>query len=103
MSPEVVGGVAGALGTLAFLPQALKIRRTNNTDGLSQATSLCFLTALVLWTTYGALTGSASLVVTNCFQIAVQLYIVRRVRANARGAAVAPAEPLAPLAFRVQQ
>ena len=96
MDPEAIGAAAGALGMLAFLPQARKIQRTSNTDGLSQTTSICFLAALALLTTYGALTGSTSLVVTNCLQIVVQLYILRKVRANAR----APPAPLEALAFR---
>ena len=80
---EIVGFTAGTIGTLAFLPQAYKIHRTNNTDGLSEATTLCFLAALALWTTYGVLMDSPSLIVTNVFQIIVQLYIYRRIRTNA--------------------
>ena len=97
MDAEVLGFAAGALGMIAFIPQAIHIRKTGVTDGLSMSTSLCFLAALALWTAYGALTGSASLVTTNAFQIAVQLYILRKVRANARAP---PALPLEALGFR---
>jgi len=93
---EIVGFTAGTIGTLAFLPQAYKIHKTNNTDGLSAATALCFLVALALWTAYGVLTNSASLIATNAFQIAVQLYIVRRIQKNA----LAPPARLEALGFR---
>jgi len=93
---EIVGFTAGTIGTLAFLPQAFKIYKTNNTDGLSTVTTLCFLAALALWTVYGVLTDSASLIATNAFQIIVQLYIYRKIRTNA----AAPPAKLEALGFR---
>ena len=80
---EIVGFTAGTIGTLAFLPQAYKIQKTNNTDGLSEATTLFFIAALALWLTYGVLMDSPSLIATNVFQIIVQMYIYSRIRTNA--------------------
>ena len=59
---EGLGLVAGAIGMIAFIPQALHVRKNNNTDGLSQATGFCFLVSLVLWKTYGVLEKSVSIV-----------------------------------------
>lgn len=83
-NPEVVGFSAGALTTIAFLPQALKVYRTNQTDDLSLRTFIIFLIGIILWTTYGFLINSKCLIVTNLFQMILIIYIIYKITLHSK-------------------
>jgi len=62
---EGLGLVAGAIGSFAFAPQALKILRDRRADDVSGATYAMVLTGAALWAAYGAFRGAPSIVLWN--------------------------------------
>ena len=60
-----VGFTAGALTTVAFLPQLQRTWRTRSADDVSLAMLLTFTTGVLLWFVYGLLVQSWPIVVTN--------------------------------------
>ncbi|MEQ8601888.1 MAG: SemiSWEET transporter [Marivibrio sp.] len=62
---QAIGLAAGALTTLAFLPQVVKTWRTRSTADISLWMFLAFLTGVGLWLAYGLLIGDAPLIAAN--------------------------------------
>ncbi len=68
LSPAVVesiGYVAGALTTLAFVPQVVKTWRSRSSGDLSGTMLASFTTGVFLWMVYGVAVRSLPVVVTN--------------------------------------
>lgn len=66
---ETIGGLAAVIGTIGWLPQALKTIRTKNTKDLSLSTNLMLLTTVALWFVYGLALGSWPLIIGNIISI----------------------------------
>lgn len=49
LNPEIIGFSAGISTTIAFLPQAIKVYTTNQTNDLSLGTFIIFLFGVILW------------------------------------------------------
>ena len=62
---EGVGILAGVLGLIAWMPQTFQIWVNKKNDGVSLATLSLIVVALVLWTIYGFLKSSISLIMAN--------------------------------------
>lgn len=62
---ETIGVVAACLTTLSFLPQALRIWRLGSARDVSLTMYLMMFAGQVMWLTYGAVIGSASLIFSN--------------------------------------
>jgi MtN3 and saliva related transmembrane protein len=62
---EAIGLVAAFLTTLSFLPQAILILRTRNTDGISLLMYVLFTSGVFLWVVYGMLIMSWPLILAN--------------------------------------
>lgn len=84
---RTLGFLAGALTTLAFIPQVLKAWRTGSTADLSLTMLSVFTAGLSLWIVYGVATRQAPVVVTNVVTLvlalallALKLGLVRRSR-----------------------
>lgn len=60
-----IGFVAGALTTVAFLPQLQRTWRTRSAEDVSLAMLLTFTTGVLLWLVYGILVQAWPIVVTN--------------------------------------
>jgi len=82
INPEIIGFSAGILTTIAFLPQAIKVYKTNQTNDLSLGTFIIFFFGVILWTTYGFLINSKCLIITNLFQIILIIYIIYKIFKN---------------------
>jgi len=63
---HLLGLLAGALTTLAFLPQVIKAYQSQKTDSLSLLMLLVFAAGLGLWIIYGVLLSSFPIIVANC-------------------------------------
>lgn len=61
----IVGFLAGTLTTAANLPQVWKTYRDKSGDGLSFRMLLLLSVGLALWMTYGIMTHSLPLIITN--------------------------------------
>jgi MtN3 and saliva related transmembrane protein len=61
----ILGLVAAACTTFAFLPQVIKTWRTRSTKDISLGMFLVLVTGIVLWLIYGFLRADIPLVVAN--------------------------------------
>ncbi len=62
---EGLGLVAGAIGALAFAPQALKILKEKRVADVSLLTYVMVLSGALLWAGYGLMRGAPSIVLWN--------------------------------------
>lgn len=62
---EGLGLVAGAIGALAFAPQAFKIMREKRAEDVSAASYVMVLAGACLWFLYGALRGAPAIMLWN--------------------------------------
>ena len=65
MNPEVFGFAAGILGALSLFPQIQKSWRTKSTKDISLLWTLIHLSGQTLWTTYGYMIQSISLILMS--------------------------------------
>ena len=61
----LIGFAAAALTTLAFLPQVLKVWRTQNVEGISMTTYGMLCLGIALWLAYGLLIGDGPIIAAN--------------------------------------
>lgn len=91
MTPiDLLGLAAAALTTASFLPQAILVLRTRNTDGISLVMYLMFTSGVAIWVVYGALLKSIPLVAANTVTLLLGLCILGVKLQNVRRAANAP-------------
>jgi MtN3 and saliva related transmembrane protein len=62
---DLIGLAAGALTTLAFLPQLIKTWRSRSARDLSLGMFAVFNLGLVLWLAYGILINSLPIIIAN--------------------------------------
>lgn len=62
---ELIGSIAAALTTTAFVPQVWQIWKTRHTKDISLAMYLAFTSGVALWLTYGILIGSWPIIIAN--------------------------------------
>lgn len=65
MNPEIIGLAAAVLTTMCWLPQTWRILRTRDTNAISLPAQAMLVAGVVLWLTYGIMTGSLSVVAAN--------------------------------------
>jgi MtN3 and saliva related transmembrane protein len=73
---NLVGGAAATLTTICWLPQAIKILRTQDTAAISLLTYSVFAVGLVLWLGYGVLLGSWPIIGSNVVTLALVIPII---------------------------
>lgn len=76
LDPELLGHVAGALTTGAFVPQVLRVLRTRQTRDISLATFVLFVLGVALWLVYGVLEQAWPVVVANAATLVLALVIL---------------------------
>jgi MtN3 and saliva related transmembrane protein len=78
---EIIGGLAGLLTTVAFVPQVIKVIRSKSTADLSFTMFLVFTLGVFLWLLYGLCLRSIPLIVANLItfllSITILLYKIR--------------------------
>jgi MtN3 and saliva related transmembrane protein len=60
-----LGYLAGALTTLAFLPQLIKVIKTRSTRDISLVMFVVICTGIFLWLIYGILINSLPIILAN--------------------------------------
>ncbi len=65
MNNDLIGALAGALTTLAFVPQVWRIWQTRSARDLSLSMYLIFTSGVALWFVYGLLLGAWPIIVCN--------------------------------------
>ena len=83
---DVLGYVAGALTTFAFLPQVLRIVRTRSAADVSWGMITMFCAGVLLWLWYGIRLSSLPLIAANGVTLAlVVTMLVLKLRLRPRG------------------
>ncbi len=73
---EIIGLVAAFLTTTSFLPQAIKVVQTRNTDGISLIMYVMFTMGVAGWLTYGVLIVSLPVTIANAVTLVLALVIL---------------------------
>jgi MtN3 and saliva related transmembrane protein len=73
---ELIGFAAAFLTTAAFVPQAIKVHRTQKTDDLSIGLFSMFFAGVTLWLVYGLLIGAMPIIVANSVTLLLVAYIL---------------------------
>jgi uncharacterized protein with PQ loop repeat len=77
MTPvEIVGWAAAFVGTVLGLPQAVRLARTRNVEGMSLPFWQVVLGLNLAWTAHGIILAKANLIVTNVFGVVPTLAIL---------------------------
>ncbi len=72
---DIVGFMAGALTTLALVPQAVKSWKTKHTKDVSLGWILILAAGVFLWLIYGILINSLPIIVANALTLILALII----------------------------
>lgn len=60
-----LGLIAACCTTFSFIPQAVKIIKTKNTESISLSMYILFVTGVVLWFVYGIVIGDLPVAIAN--------------------------------------
>ena len=87
---DIIGIVAAFLTTLSFVPQALLVMRTRQTQGISLTMYAMFTTGVAAWLAYGIFLGALPIILANAVTLVLaSIILVLKIRS------VLPAQPSA--------
>ncbi len=75
-SANTVGLLAGALTTVAFIPQVIKIWKTKHATDISLGMFAIFSVGVLLWLFYGIEIGSIPVIAANAVTLGLSLTIL---------------------------
>ena len=73
---DVLGLTAAFCTTISFLPQAIKVVKTKNTEALSLLMYSVFTVGVVLWLVYGILREDLAITLANFVTLILSLVIL---------------------------
>ena len=73
---ELLGLCAAFLTTFGFLPQAIKIFKTEDTSGISLNMYVVLVIGVILWLAYGILLERPAIILANAISMLFQLWII---------------------------
>ncbi len=73
---ELLGIIAGALTTIAFLPQVIKTWKSKSARDISLSMFLLFCAGLTLWLLYGILKNDLPIILANSLTLILAVSIV---------------------------
>lgn len=73
---NILGYIAAILTTISFVPQALLIIKTKNTQGISLTMYSLFTTGVACWLIYGLYFGMIPVVIANLITLVLALIIL---------------------------
>ena len=100
---ETIGFIAASFTAMAFIPQAILVIRTGNTQGISLMMYLLFTCGVATWFSYGYMTGALPIMLSNgvtvCLAATILFLKIRAVlrekaQARAHGATLATSAPI---------
>ena len=71
-----IGYLAACLTTLSFLPQAIKVIVTRNTQGISGLMYVMFVCGLVMWLVYGLMIEDKAVSMANFLMLVFAMPIL---------------------------
>jgi MtN3 and saliva related transmembrane protein len=72
----ILGLAAGALTTMAFLPQMVQTWRTKSAKDVSYSMLITFIIGLFLWLVYGIILGAVPIILANALTLFFNLIIL---------------------------
>jgi MtN3 and saliva related transmembrane protein len=72
----IIGMLAAALTTIAFLPQVIKAHQSKHTKDLSLEMFIVFSTGLILWIVYGVILQSLPIILANSITLLLCIYLI---------------------------
>ena len=73
---NIVGFAAGALTTIAFVPQVIKIWRSKSASDISLGTFAIFSFGVTMWLLYGIQLGAVPIILANAVTLLLSLTIL---------------------------
>lgn len=73
---KIIGLIAAVCTTCSFLPQALKIIKSKNTQGVSLGMYIIFVAGVCLWLIYGFMIKDLPLISANCVTLGLSSIIL---------------------------
>ena len=73
---DAIGFLAGALTTIAFVPQALKMYTSKSGKDVSARMLMIFSAGVVLWLIYGIMIGSLPVILANVVTLILSATII---------------------------
>jgi MtN3 and saliva related transmembrane protein len=73
---DVVGYIAGACTTIAFVPQAWKVYRTKHTHDLSLGMFLLSTIGVACWLAYGITRAELPIIIPNAVTLVLSSYVL---------------------------
>ncbi|HCR85049.1 MAG TPA: hypothetical protein DIV86_00045 [Alphaproteobacteria bacterium] len=73
---EIIGTIAAIFTTISFIPQAVKVVKTNDTKSISKAMYICFSFGVFMWLIYGIMIESFAVIVANSITLPLALIIL---------------------------
>ena len=76
MNTELLGLIAGAITSIAMLPQLIKVIKEKNAEDISVVMLLVLITGLSLWVWYGMLQNELPIILSNGFSVLINLTLL---------------------------
>jgi len=73
---HLIGSLAAALTTSAFLPQVIKAHRMKETRDISLLMCVMLSTGIALWVVYGWFILSYPVIIANSISLCINLYLL---------------------------
>ena len=78
---DLIGSLAAALTTTAFIPQVWQIWRTKHTKDISLGMYIAFTSGVALWLLYGLMLSSWPIIIANGITVCLAgLVLVMKIR-----------------------
>jgi|TARA_B100001059_G_C17831461_1_gene584947 MtN3 and saliva related transmembrane protein len=74
---EIIGWIAAGLTTISFLPQAVKVLRSNETSSISLWMYSIFTIGILCWLIYGVYLKSSQMIISNLITFFFAVIILR--------------------------
>jgi MtN3 and saliva related transmembrane protein len=75
---DILGFAAAFLTTAAFVPQAIKVYKTQKTEDLSFGLFSMLFVGIFLWLIYGLMIGSSPVIAANAITLLLVAYILKK-------------------------
>lgn len=76
MGLDWIGGIAGFLTTVAFVPQVVKIWTTKSADDISVLMFGIFTLGVLLWLVYGLMLGALPIILANIVTLVLAVTVL---------------------------
>jgi len=76
MDENLLGIIAGALTSVAMLPQLIKVIKQKNADDLSWGMLMVLISGLSLWVWYGFIKDELPIILSNAFAVLVNITLL---------------------------